>query len=343
MLSDYLEQLLGSPKAYHNTQKGLQANWCCPWCSDKRFRFFINLDRKVCYCHNCGYSASSITFISDYNRISWKDALSIFREYEGYRIVLPRDLETEIYEKLYASNINPIQNKVVIPLPDEFRSLNQTDNQAFKYLKSRLPWISLDEIEQRGIGYCEVGNYSHRVIFPFTENNEMVYWQARSWLPEPKDFFKKKVFRKVLNPSLSEEEINKGKIAIEKSEVIYNLDSALSTGMIVICEGIIDALTIGEVGIAINGKHLSDSQFTKLVSKKDNIFTLLIMLDEDAFENALYMAERLYGHFEDVLIGKLPKEHDPNSLGRKGCLEVIQNAEPYTRMTAVKYKLQGGF
>ena len=284
-----------------------------------------------------------ITFISEYHRVPWQDALKIFRDYENYERILPEDLATEIYERLNKPEVLDRGHKFVHPLPEEFILIEDArgskGQKAYDYIRSR--GISAKMAEKYYIGYCAEGKYANRIIMPDFENGELVYWQARTWLPTPTDVVKKKLIRKVLNPSLTESQITAGIKAMDKSEIVGNIDLVLENRMAVLCEGKMDQYTIGDTGACFHGKHMSDTQFVKLVTNKKNIDVVSIMLDGDAMKNAISTAERLYKHFDDILICKLPKDKDPNSLGTKGCLELLNDSLAYSPMFGVKAKLKG--
>lgn len=343
MIIDYLLQVLDGDQRVHHTQKGIQYSFNCPICQDHRSRFFVNLDRQVVYCHNCQYGNSIITFLSDFNHIEWRDALSVYREYQGEDYQLPESLEDEVFQRLFHNVQSREPNKVVHPLPDEFipveEARGEAGRKAVKYLKSR--GITLEMCERYYIGYCSEGHYADRIIMPDFENNELIYWQARTWTPTPTNPLIKKLFRKVLNPSLTEEQIQAGLKAVDKSEVISNIDFILDDGMAVLCEGKMDAYSIGDNGACMHGKHMSDTQFMKLVTNKDKIDVIFVMLDGDALPNAIKTADRLYKHFDNIYVCKLPQDADPNSLGRRKCLEIIKDAMPYNSMFAIKARLKG--
>ena len=338
---DYLIQLLGDPKATHLTQKGLQYNWNCPFCGDHKYRFFANTDRKVVWCHNCEYTGSIITFISDINHIDWRDALQVFRGYEGYSTKLPDSLEEEIYTRFITLG-EPPQEKYVFPLPEEYISMmgakGLTGHKAYLYLKGR--GLNADDMCKYDIGYCDKGKYANRIIMPDYENGKLIYWQARSFLPTPTSYAAKKSYRKVLNPSLTEEQVKRGEIAVEKSEVISNIDLIKEHGIAVICEGKFDAFSLGEMGACIHGKHMSDAQFLKLAVNKHRIDRIIIMLDSDAMKNSIVCASRLDKHFPDrVSMCHLPEGQDPSSLGKEKCLEAVINSYLYTPLTHIRSRI----
>lgn len=341
MITDYLDSAFGE-STYHNTSKGDQYSYNCPFCGDTKQRMFVNLDRKVYYCHNCTSSGTLVTLISDYASVTWKEALDVYREYEGQEAALPESIEEEIFTMLIKTPQFE-KPKFVHPLPEEFILLEdargKAGQHAVNYLKSR--GISMKLAEEKYIGYCAEGKYANRIIMTDFENGELVHWQARTWEAAPKNKLMKKYFRKVLNPSLSDEQIQDGIRAIEKSEVIGNIDTVIHNKMAVLVEGKFDEYTIPNVGACLHGKHMSDNQFIKLVQNKKNIDVIAVMMDGDAFANACVTADRLYKHFDDVLVCRMPLDKDPNQLGTRGCLEILNDSISYSPLFTVKAKMKG--
>lgn len=339
-ITDYLDAALGEG-VYHNTSKGIQYSYNCPFCSDTRGRLFVNIDRQVFHCHNCDTSGTMITFLSMHSHITWRDALKVFREYEGYEKPLSEDLEKEVYTKLFKPEVKI--ERYVYPLPDEFIPIKEArgkmGKQALDYILSR--GISYETAVEQNLGYCAKGKYAKRIILPDYEDGELIYWQARTWLPTPTDPIQKKRFRKVLNPSLTSEQIESGLVPIDKSEVLSNIDGIRESRIAVVTEGRFDSLTLGKVGTCTHGKVMSDEQFMKLVSNKDTIDLVAVMYDGDAFKYTVNTAKRLYQHFNDVLVCKLPENEDPNSLGSKKCLDIINNGILFSPLLEVKMKLKG--
>lgn len=337
----YIDNALGEG-THHNTSRGYQHSYHCPFCNDYKERLFINPDRQVYFCHNCGAKGTLVAFISNYEHIPWDDALKIYRGYEGYERQLPDSIEEEIYTKL--NNIPTLkENKIAYPLPKEFIPIQEargkTGDIAINYIRGR--GISIQTAEKHGIGYCASGAYANRLILPDYEDEELIFWQARTWLPKPEKGIQRKMYRKVMNPTLTAEQKEQGVRAIDKSDVLSNIDNIIKSGVAVICEGKFDALTIGDIGGCIHGKYMSDTQFMKLVTNKNRIQTVAVMLDADALDNAIALSKRLYKYFDDVLVCQLPEGKDPNDIGRKGVLEVLDNAVSYTPMFEIKARLRG--
>lgn len=343
MITDYLDAILGEG-TYHNTRKGDQYSYKCPLCDDHKERMFVNTTNGKFFCHHCDTGGTTVTLVSIINNITWKEALSVYREYQKFEIELPESIEQEVYDKLINSKVPDIVvPKFVYPLPEEFTLIEDAKGiagkKAIQYMKSR--GISLDTCAKQYIGYCGEGKYANRIIMPDFEDGELVYWQARTWEPTPKPKELRKYFRKVLNPSLTDEQKAEGIIPIDKSEVVSNIDFIRENGVAIICEGRFDSYTIGDSGACIHGKSMSDAQFIKLVQNKDKITMPIVMLDGDAFRYAVSIAKRLANHFSDVLITKLDNDMDPNKLGKKGVAKAIDEAILYTPMFEVKAKIKG--
>lgn len=343
MLLDYIQDLLQQEGTPHNTSKGYQHSFKCPFCNDSKERLFINFDNKKFWCHNCSTGGTLVTFLSQLTHIPYKDALVVFRLNVGYEKPLPEELEDEIRSRLL--NAPPAyQERYIHPLPKGFipmvRAHGKAGKEAKQYIRRR--GISDKICLQDNIGYVAVkGHYQNRIITPDYEDGNLIYWQARTWEDTPTNPVYKKYFRKIINPSLSKEQIQQGVISIDKSDVISNIDHILKTGVAVICEGRYDAYAIGNVGGCTYGKILSDTQLMKLVSNKDKIDIIMVMYDGDAFEYTLRAADRLYKYFDEVYVCKLPQTEDPSSLGKDGVLEVLNHAQKYNSMMGAIYKIGG--
>lgn len=340
---NYLDNLLGdgTPKS---TTRGQQYSYKCPICQDYKERLFVHPSKGVCHCHNCGYSVSIVTLISDVNSTSWRDALKTFRQYAGYNFEMPDNIESEILSKLVALDKTEVDTfKIVHPLPDEFILMEEAKTpegiRAKDYLKKR--GVYKKSWEKYFIGYCESGKYEGRIILPDFEDGELVYWQARTYHPEPTIPLLRKEFRKVLNPVLDKEDIEAGYKSVDKSSVVSHIDFVKASGTAIVCEGRFDALTLGDYGAGIHGKVLSDEQFIKLVKLKPYLDTIIVMLDGDAYGYALKIAKRLSGHFPEVLVARLDLPDDPNGIGLAGCLEAIEKAVPYSPSLEIRAKLYG--
>ena len=343
MIKDYLDDLLGEGTS-HSTSKGLQVSYKCPMCQDYKERMFVNIDKQVFKCHHCEEAGSTVYLVSRAQNISWGRALEVFRAYEGYERPLPEDVENEIITRLTSRKFEDIvMQKYVHPLPEEFIPIQEATGKkglkAINYILNR--GISIEQAIKQNVGYCAEGKYRNRLIMPDYEDGKLVYWQSRTWLRQPTDPVKKRMYRKVLNPSLTKEQIDEGILAVDKSEVVGNIDSVTENGIAILVEGKFDQYTLGDIGACLHGKHMSDSQYIKLIQRKDSIETIVVCLDGDAFKQGIVTADRLNKHYSEVLICRLPEDADPNALGAKRMSEIISDAEVYNNRYKIKAKLRG--
>lgn len=337
MFLDYLEQHLGEPRF---NSSGLEAQWDCPFCEmrgetpDTRKRFRMHIHKLVGYCFNCGWSGNAVQFVRDYQRVNWYEAFDVVNFYEDFR-PLPQDVFEEVFDKLYLEGVDLDENKKYIKLPEDFKTLYNTKSlQAKRFWEyARKRHLTDKQVKKHGVGFCpegvvvlenkkEVRLNNHLIVQTFDDNNKPLYWMGRAII----DGIKPKAF----NPVGKSNTIN-------KSDVIFNLNNAKKTGVAVITEGVFDATTIGESGVALFGKTMSVRQMIQII--KADLEAVYIMLDPDALREALKIADMLNKHMSDVYLCIL-KEGDPNSIGRKGCLELIKNAEKYNKLSALKYQLR---
>jgi DNA primase len=143
--------------------------------------------------------------------------------------------------------------------------------QAYNYLIKR--GITDNIIEKYGIGFCDKGSFSGRIIIPsYNNKNQLNYFIARSWDPNSRAKYK--------NPECPKDEIIFFENMINWDEDIY------------LCEGAFDAIFLPN-SIAMLGKHMSDLLLTTLYEKANG--NIVLCLDSDAFQDAVKLYHNLNG------------------------------------------------
>ncbi|MGJ8565133.1 CHC2 zinc finger domain-containing protein [Bacillus subtilis] len=331
MFVDYVVGFLGDPR--WNLAE-TEAQWCCPFCTDTRYRFRINADTLQAYCFNCQWKGNAVKFVADYQKLNFHEALDIVNFYQDFR-PLPEDIYEEVFDKLYDVEYEP--EKTYISLPEDFKRLDYTKSymakRYFKYAYKR--GLTDKQISIHGAGFCPEGKIvtktksgeekqsflrNRLILQAYNDEGEPIYWNARAILDN--------IVPKSYNPT-------GGIRTINKSDVIFNFNNAKKKGACVITEGIFDATTVGSLGVSIFGKTLSTKQLLQLVQA--DLEAVYIMLDPDALEDAIKMATMVSKHISNTYICYL-KGGDPNEVGRKGCLRAIKEAEKFDNYTAIKYK-----
>jgi hypothetical protein len=89
----------------------------------------------------------------------------------------------------------------------------------------------------------------------------------------------------------------------------------------VITEGALDAIRVGEDGVAIFGTTLLEPQFSKLI----DIPNIIVMLDEDANDKAVKIAQKFKRYNRVIKLVFLP-EGDPSDYSREELRERIGEA-----------------
>lgn len=277
---------------------------CCPYCRENRYRFGINLKKRVGHCFNCQKSIGArgiltLLGIAHAEIGVIQTDFSFLEEPEG----------KEVTETLVAPDID-----VGRPLHEV---LNASDSQALlmhmhakricKYLESR-GFNPIEFSEDYGALVPYPGTrYTGRVILPVYEKGNLVYFQARATNPQAKP--------KYLNPA-------KEHAALSKSQIVYNLDKAKEYEEIILCEGIFSAVSAGKNAVGIFGKELSDTQMYKIF--KSGVRSVVVMLDEGAEEQAQAAALKLSTRLK-VRVAKL-LGGDPNELPHSDVVKAVQKA-----------------
>lgn len=243
---------------------------------------------------------------------SFDDVLKVLqsRDFEGYEF---KEEKTELKEKkdFY--------------LPDGFKGINTGDSvlarSARNYLKNR--GFDIDILASKGWGYCNSGKYLGYIIIPFKEHGQLTYFNARLYIGA--------------GPRYNNPEVDV--TGLGKSFIIYNADALEMYKTVYICEGAINAETIGENGIATGGKSISRYQVNKMI--KSPVEKFIILIDPDAKNKALDLAFKLVP-FKKVKVVFLPDNEDVNSLGKEKTLEYVRatTCQTYQELLSIKTTLK---
>jgi len=270
----------------------------CPFCGETKGHLYINVAKGAIHCFRCGYSAYAPIFIEDL-------------KFLGYSVDFPvTELSLPKEEKAPGE----------LRLPLDYRRLDEKNCKSWfadrvrSYLYGR--GITDELITRHCIGYSLQGKYAARCIIPFYERGKLVYFVARS-------IVNAKV--KILNPP--------AKFA-KKSEVLFNIDFARQHKRVVICEGVFDAMSVGENAVCLLGKTISYVQLMKLLSIPAEEF--VVMLDADAYKDAIEVAKRINEFDRKVRIAVL-ESGDPNENSKKDIQKAITEAKEFSFLTAANF------
>ena len=267
----------------------------CPFCG-KEMKFGINLGLNRTNCFRCGEHPSAVDLVMHLEGL------------EKYTDVV-RFLENEQFSGyVFKEEAFELKGRKELYLPEGFKLLNQGTSMLAKsaraYVKRR--GFDIDTVSKMGWGYGTKGKYFGYLIIPFHEKGQLTYFNARLFIGNGPRYN---------NPDTSES-------GLGKSFIIYNKDALEMYKTVFICEGAINAQTMGERGIASGGKKLSRYQINEMIKSPAERF--VILLDPDAYKEAIDLALKLCP-YKKVKVVKLPEGKDCNDLGRKKVLARVYN------------------
>ena len=277
ILLEILHEILGDSKLHYES-KG-QVSYNCVECDEGRNKgnLEVNYFEHVWKCWSC----------SDENGTHGTLGKLIDR-YGNKK-------QRKIYNLLQPENHKPKEKRVdKLKLPIGFTKFKDSSlvypvrRQAYNYLTQR--GITDKIIEKYGIGFCDQGAFSGRIIIPsYDSKDNLNYFIARSWDPNSRAKYK--------NPESSKDEI-----IFFESTINWNADIHL-------CEGAFDAIFLPN-SISMLGKHMSELLLNTLYEKANG--NIIICLDSDAWQDAVKLYHNLNGGrlYGKVKIIKLTGDED---------------------------------
>lgn len=267
----------------------------CLFCGDskknpykKRFNLDYNNGNPIFQCFNCSKSGSFLELYSEILCISIEDAKKeLFGFDPDYLIQKLSKRKKDKIEKLieyetynYIINECASENKKIDSL------LNENYINLLKKFREdrRIP-------KNYKIFYAYDGDYKGRIIIPIYDNNkDIIYFQARR-VPGSN------ILPKYKNPTL------------EKGNTIFNADKFDRNKSIIIFEGLLDAMMLGNQGTTCLGKFISDDFLSKVISKTNESTVVAFDNDGPGFESMIkFMKESKYN--KRVLYFLMPKEYN---------------------------------
>ena len=277
ILLDILCEIFGDPEKVYDSK--LQYGYNCPECGvdERKGNLEVSLEKHLFHCWACG----------DVNNM--QGPLGKLLDLYGTK------QQKKIYNLLQPENHKPKEKRVYrLKLPEGFTKFKDSSlvypvrRQAYNYLTQR--GITDDIIEKYGIGFCDSGTFSGRIIVPsYDSEDELTYFIARSWDPNTRAKYK--------NPEQEKDIIIFNESLIDWSKDIY------------LCEGVFDSFFLPN-SIAMLGKHMSELLLNTLYDKaKGNI---IIAIDGDAYKDAVRLYEELNGGtlYGKIKVLKLPEDKD---------------------------------
>jgi len=288
----------------HKPQGNNEFLFPCYFCNHHKPKLAVNIETGNWHCWVCnarGKTLFSLLKKAGADRARLRELSKVLGEYTPF---LTEDKSEE----------------QLLTLPLEFLPLykpskNYEYRHAIHYLKKRK--ISNYDIIKYNIGICYEGKYSNRIIIPnYDENGQLNFFTGRSYRD---DYFPYK------NSPVSKD--------------IVGFESLISWNFpVILCEGVMDAITIRRNAIPLYGKTLPQALLYKILDR--GVGKIYLALDRDAQKDSLRIAKVLMDERLDVFIVDL-HDKDPNSIGYDGMVQCISNSTKLTqgqfmRLTCLK-------
>lgn len=309
------------------TKTGQNYRSLCPFHAEKTPSFFVSPSKQIFHCFGCGKGGDVLSFLMEYEKISFNEALSILASKAGIDLqikthsAIPKDKIYKIYE-----------------LASQFytKKLKESD-RAMKYLKSR--GVDDKSIERFRIGYAP---FERNSLYNFLQkegfddkligvsrlvNNLVDFFQDRIIIPITDLTGKTIAFggRLIDTQNDVSKYINSPDTPIfKKGDTIFGLFQAKQyikeKGYAVLMEGYLDVILSHQYGfmnaIAPLGTALTPEQLNKIKR-----FTNKILLIFDGDEAGIQAMDRnispLFKAGFMVKVVNLPEGHDPASILQK--------------------------
>ena len=223
-------------------------------------------------------------------------------------------------DKKYVKRNTVKEDKKIVRLPNEFKPLWKNGSSIIKkhsivYLANRN--IKMADIIRYGIGYCEEGVYSNRVIIPsYSSNGELNYFVGR-------DIYDGGM--KYKNPPVSKDVIG--------FDLFINWNEP-----IILCEGVFDAIAIRRNAIPLFGKTIPKSLMKKIYEKQ--VKQIYILLDSDAIMDSIKITDDLMKNGINVYYVNLSDE-DPSDMGFRKVINRIKETKQTSFSDLMRMRLNG--
>lgn len=283
-------RLVRSALGHEDRAKGVELVFFCPKHQHHKPKLSVSVETDRFHCWFCGWGGKTLLGLREMGGDAqlWGEYAQSIKE-EG-----PPARASRIYD-------TPV-------LPREFRSLTREWNspfavEAYRYLMER--YVTDSDIARWRLGYCEDGEYRHRIIVPsFDADGEL-------------NFFVGRAYRK--NVGLSYKHGNFDK------DVIWN-DLMIDWNLpLTVVEGPFDAFKAYHNVTALQGTIMGDRLFSRIAAGDQSVY---FALDGDALKKQYRMVERLLFYGISCFIIPLGDRKDPGSMSRAEFSHMKEQAIP---------------
>ena len=282
---------------------------CCPFCGDTRFRLWFG-HRWGTKLRGVPIKYAAICFNEECQRTEqfYSTIRGLLAGYTGYSV--------------HIKEVNETKEAAPMSLPGDCIPISELpdDHYGIQYVRGR-GYDPHDLAVNWGIVWRNSGSALsdyYRLIIPIyvtiNNNTYLAGWQARylnsytgSSVPHDKS-----IPKYMTSPGL------------RKSQILYNGWRMGNSSLVVVCEGPLDAIRVGQSGVAVLGSDASAQQENILVDNyKKSKSPIVVMLDNDMDEKAENLTKRLRSRGCIALRVHAPGGKDPGDCTREDLYRAI--------------------
>jgi len=319
----------------------------CPFHDEKTASFVVSPKKQIYKCFGCGKGGNVITFVQDFEKISFPEALQKLAARAGITVkqkmqTSGKDSKRALIHKIYELTTGYF-----------YKNLVEHGSTALEYLAERD--IKDDTIKKFKLGFALNSFGGLRNYLLKNEINEKILSATGLFTSNNSDLFRERIMfpihsssgkvvafggRKLIEGQSGGKYVNSPTTDIyTKGNELYGLFETKYTiskkDQALVCEGYTDFLRLYENGftncVASLGTSLTGSQISLLSRFTENIY-MLYDGDGSGRKAAVRAAGKILGKGCNVMIIGLPKTEDPDSFirnnGATKMQSIIDQAKP---------------
>ena len=322
----------------------------CPFHNDTHPSLYVSPVKEIYKCFACGAGGNVFTFLTEYDKISFVDAVKQLGDKYGIEVLLNESTgEQDYYNKLYEIHdytTNTFQKHL----------FSDKGKNVIKYLTER--GLTLETIKTFKIGFSSTGwadlitkiksqNYSNDVIEKsglFTKSEKGIFDRFRNRIMFPIFNQSGKVIAfggRTLDKDEPAKYLNSPETPLyHKSDVLYGLhlsrQAIREKGSVFLVEGYMDFIQLYQAGIenvvAASGTALAE-RHVQQIKKFTNRVYLTYDGDQAGTDATIRAGYLLYQGSVEPLVVQVPKGLDPDDWIRKnGAVAILRSAESATSL-----------
>ena len=327
--------------------KGKNFFGVCPFHDDTNPSMSVSRDKQIYTCFSCGATGNVFTFIMNYERVDFKEALKLLGERVGISTgnikIGSKNTKYDKYYEIYQLSNKYYQNNLITKEGSVARSyLHDRDinDETIKEFEIGLSLPSSDDLTKLltakeydlevlnriGLSVDQRDIYSDRIMFPLYDlNGSVVGFSGRVYKTDDKN-------NKYVNTKETE--------IFKKSQLLYHYHIAKETSRtknyVLVMEGFMDVIRASTIGIkntvALMGTALTDDQIKMIKRLSPNVI-LCLDGDEPGKKATMQAGELLSKSGLNVKVINLPLNDDPDNYivreGKNRFLSLIEQANTY--------------